>query len=172
MSLAKYRSIWLLILRAVNIWFHRSILRLFNETPMWIHIIHPRHSQQDKRLLYKARKPQKAMLGKPYGKVNGQDVMAAKYDAYQINSTVCSKIFQLTPKSITVPHHWFLMWGIHQSHRSPVDFPHKGPSMRKMFPFHDIFIIKRDIAFPRDAIYQTPDCANVLGIQTVWVSEW
>ena len=33
------------------------------------------------------------------------------------------------------------VWGIH---RSPVNFPHKGPVTRKMFPFDDVIMINGD----------------------------
>ena len=40
-------------------------------------------------------------------------------------------------ESIKAPRHWPLC-----GHRSPVNSPHKGPVTRKMFPFHDVFMIK------------------------------
>ena len=36
---------------------------------------------------------------------------------------------------VKAPHHWPFVRGIH---RSPVDYPHKGPVIRNVFPCHDI----------------------------------
>ena len=49
-----------------------------------------------------------------------------------------SSLFNLTLKgNIKAPYHWHFLKGIH---RWPMDSPHKGPVMRKLFPFHDVII--------------------------------
>ena len=52
------------------------------------------------------------------------------------NLTVCSEVFQSNNKGcIKAPHHWPFVKGIHWW---PVDSPHKGPVMWKVFSYHDI----------------------------------
>ena len=46
---------------------------------------------------------------------------------------------------------------IRGNHRWPVKFPHKGPVMRKMFPFHDILMRQQPITWTNQWSSGTPD---------------
>ena len=53
---------------------------------------------------------------------------------------------------------------VREIHRGPVNFPHKWPITRKMFPFHDVIMIK---LFMFNNIYI--DAVLTLSIHTLWV---
>ena len=52
----------------------------------------------------------------------------------------CSELVQLVQnlfkENIKALYYWSFVWG---THRWPVDFPHRGPVMRKLCPCHDTF---------------------------------
>ena len=80
-----------------------------------------------------------------------------------IYSTVCPGADQrkhLSPVSLTFVRHWPFVRGIH---RWPVNSPHKGPVMRKMFPFDDVFMTQKVSQY-----HASPRVLSPPGHQQAW----
>ena len=50
-------------------------------------------------------------------------------------------------------------------HRGPVNFPHKWPVTRKMFPFDDVIMVVKNVVWKTASILSRPQCVNRLAIQ-------
>ena len=56
---------------------------------------------------------------------------------------------------------------VREIHRGPVNFPHKWPVTRKMFPFDDVIMVRNDWV-----LTQTPMCSNRHMQCEFWFTDW
>ena len=78
-----------------------------------------------------------------------------------VYSTVCSGVDQRKYLTFTT------LAFVRGIHRWPVDSPHKGPVTRKMFPFDDVIILKRQLPMVTCFILRLTD---VIWLHRTWLS--